>query len=249
MKIALLGYGKMGQEIEKVARKLGHEILLIIDSEEDWILQSEKLAMASVAIDFSTPESVVTNIGHCFRAGIPVVVGTTGWLDEQEEVHNECLKGGHTLIFSPNYSIGVNLFFELNRYLAAIMSPWNKYEISIEETHHIHKQDSPSGTAIVLANDIILNSERKDKWVKEGSSNPEELGIKSYRTENVPGTHVVRYESEQDEIQIVHTAKSRQGFALGAVRVAEWIQDKKGYFEMKDYLKDIRALNAAVRKD
>jgi 4-hydroxy-tetrahydrodipicolinate reductase len=236
MKIALLGYGKMGQEIEKLAIKRGHQIVLTFDSLEDWENDGERLSEADVAIDFSTPIGIIENIYHCFDANIPIVVGTTGWLDDLEKVHQDCLDRNQSLFFSPNYSIGVNLFFDLNRHLAHLMSKWEGYAISIEETHHIHKQDAPSGTAIVLANDIIRHSERKEKWVKETVENPEELGIKSYRTDNVPGTHLVRYESEEDGIEIIHTAKSRRGFAMGAIMAAEWISGKKGFFDMKNLL-------------
>jgi 4-hydroxy-tetrahydrodipicolinate reductase len=238
MKIALLGYGKMGQEIEKLAEKRGHEIVLALDSLEDWENDENLLGEADVAIDFSTPVSVVENIYHCFDANMPIVVGTTGWLDDLEKVQQDCLKRNQCMFFAPNFSIGVNLFFELNKYLAGIMSKWEDYSISIEETHHIHKQDAPSGTAIVLANDIIRYSDRKEKWVHDDEENPEELGIKSYRTDNVPGTHIVKYESEEDTIEIIHTAKSRRGFALGALMAAEWINGKKGFFDMKDLLSE-----------
>ncbi len=236
MKIALIGYGKMGQEIEKLATKRGHEIILIFDRIEDWENEGARLPEADVAIDFSTRDSILDNIYNCFNAGVPLVTGTTGWLDEFEKVKRDCTEGNNTLFYSPNFSVGVNLFFSLNRHLASLMSGWSDYEISIEETHHIHKQDAPSGTAIVLANDIIRTSERKEKWVNETVENPEELSIKSYRTENVPGTHVVRYESEDDSISIIHSAKSRKGFAMGAVMAAEWLPGKKGFFEMKDLL-------------
>ncbi|MCX6279794.1 MAG: 4-hydroxy-tetrahydrodipicolinate reductase [Bacteroidetes bacterium] len=236
MKIALFGYGKMGQEIEKLAIKKGHEIVLIYDSLEDWDDNGNLLPEADVAIDFSSPISVVENIYHCFDAKIPIVVGTTGWLDDLEKVRQDCMSIEQSLFFAPNFSIGVNLFFNLNRYVAQLMSKWEDYSISIEETHHIHKQDAPSGTAIVLANDIIRYSERKEKWVNEIVENPEELGIKSYRTDNVPGTHVVKYESDEDCIEIIHTAKSRRGFAMGAMLGAEWIIGKKGFFDMKNLL-------------
>lgn len=236
MKIALLGYGKMGEEIHRLAIKRGHEIVAIYNNLEDWEGDAARLPEAEMAFEFSTPDSVVDNIYHCFEHNIPVVVGTTGWLDDLEEVVRQCRERNQALLFSPNFSIGVDLFFELNRCMARLMSNWEEYEISIEETHHIHKLDSPSGTAIVLANDIIRNSERKEKWVKELTENPGELGIKSFRTENVPGTHVVRYESEMDTIEIIHTAKSRRGFALGAIRCAEWLLGKKGFFEMKDFM-------------
>ncbi len=243
MKIALLGYGKMGQEIEKLAIKRGHVIVLVINHLEDWERDGHRLNEADVAIDFSTPDSIVDNIYHCFDAGLPIVTGTTGWHEENEKIQQDCAERNQTLFYSPNFSVGVNLFFELNRYLARLMSRWGDYEISIEETHHIHKQDAPSGTAIVLANDIIRNSERKEKWVNEPVENPEELSIKSYRTENVPGTHQVKYESEDDSISILHSAKSRKGFALGAVMAAEWLPGRKGYFEMKDLLSSEKITN------
>jgi len=234
MQLAILGYGKMGQEIEKTARKRGHEIALIIDNLEDWEKKGNSLKECDLGIDFSTQDSVVDNINRCFDVDIPVVTGTTGWHDEQERVFQDCLDKGKCLFYAPNFSIGVNIFFDLNRFLASQMSEWGEYEISIEETHHIHKQDAPSGTAIVLANDIIRNIERKEKWVNEISENPEEIEIKSYRTENVPGTHIVRYDSEVDTIKIIHSAKNRKGFALGAILAAEWVIDKKGVFTMKD---------------
>ncbi|HZX63424.1 MAG TPA: 4-hydroxy-tetrahydrodipicolinate reductase [Bacteroidales bacterium] len=236
MKIAILGYGKMGQEIERIAILRKHEVALIIDSIEDWEKDGGRLGEADVAIEFSQPDTVLDNIYHCFEANVPVVVGTTGWYEDVEQVRKDCLDRRQTIFYSTNFSIGVNLFFELNRNLAALMSKWVDYEISIEETHHIHKQDAPSGTAIVLANDIIRNSERKEKWVKEMSENPEELGIQSFRTENVPGTHRVKYESEVDSIEIIHTAKNRRGFAIGTLLAAEWLNGKKGIFEMKDLL-------------
>jgi 4-hydroxy-tetrahydrodipicolinate reductase len=236
MKIALFGYGKMGQEIEKLAIKRGHKIVLVYDSLEDWDDEGNRLSEADVAIDFSSPISVVENIYHCFDARIPLVVGTTGWLDDIDKVRHDCITRKQSLFFAPNFSVGVNLFFSLNRYLAQLMSKWEDYSISIEETHHIHKQDAPSGTAIVLANDIIRNSDRKEKWVNEIVENPEELGIKSYRTDNVPGTHVVKYESEEDCIEIIHTAKNRRGFAIGAMLAAEWIIGKTGFFDMKNLL-------------
>ena len=236
MKIALLGYGKMGHEIERICAKMDHEITLIIDSEDDWGKSGSGLKEADIAIDFSVPDQVVKNIYRCFDAGVPVVIGTTGWYDEMEEVKKNCYERGQSLFYSANFSIGVNIFFDLNRHFAKLMSERGEYEISIEETHHIHKQDTPSGTAIVLANEIIQHIGRLAKWVKENPDNPEELGIKSFRVENVPGTHKVRYESENDMIEIVHTAKNRRGFAIGAIMAAEWLIGKKGCFEMKDLL-------------
>lgn len=236
MKIAILGYGKMGQEIERIAILRKHEVTLIIDSIEDWEKDGGRLGEADIAIEFSQPDTVLDNIYHCFDANVPVVIGTTGWFEDVEQVRIDCLDRGQTIFYSANFSIGVNLFFDLNRKLAALMAKWVDYEISIEETHHIHKQDAPSGTAIVLANDIIRNSNRKEKWVKKIPENPEELGIKSFRTENVPGTHKVKYESDADSIEIIHTAKNRRGFAIGTLMAAEWLNGKKGIFEMKDLL-------------
>lgn len=236
MKIAILGYGKMGQEIEHIAISRKHDVTLIIDSIEDWEKEGTRLGEVDLAIEFSQPDTVMDNIYNCFDANVPVVIGTTGWYEDLEQVKKDCLERGQSLFFSTNFSIGVNLFFELNRKLAAIMSKMKDYEISIEETHHIHKQDAPSGTAIILANDIIRNSGRKEKWVKAMSGNPEELAIQSFRTDNVPGTHLVRYESEVDSIEIIHTAKNRHGFAIGSILAAEWLLGKKGVYEMKDLL-------------
>jgi 4-hydroxy-tetrahydrodipicolinate reductase len=236
MKIALLGYGRMGQEIERLIEKRNHKIVLIIDSIDDWQKEGHRLQEAEVAIEFSMPQNVIDNIYHCFKAGIPIVVGTTGWHESIEEIKQKCLEQDQSLFFASNFSIGVNLFFDLNRFLARTMSKHQEYEISIEETHHIHKQDTPSGTAITIANDIIKNIGRKDKWVSEISEKPGEVEIKSFRTENVPGTHIVKYESDIDSIQIIHTAKNRRGFALGAIMAAEFLKGKKGFFEMKDLL-------------
>jgi 4-hydroxy-tetrahydrodipicolinate reductase len=243
MRIAILGYGKMGKEIERIALLQKHEVIVIIDSIEDWEKDGSRLGEADVAIEFTQPDTVLDNIYHCFDANVPVVVGTTGWYEDVEQVRKDCIDRGQTLFYSTNFSIGVNLFFELNRKLAALMSNWLEYEISIEETHHIHKQDAPSGTAIVLANDIIRNSGRKEKWVRKVQENPEELGIQSFRTENVPGTHRVKYESDADSIEIIHTAKNRRGFAGGTMMAAEWIQGKKGVFEMKDLLASQKLTN------
>ncbi len=236
MKIAIIGYGKMGQEIEKLAIKRKHEIIVCIDGQEDWDKAGDELALADVAIEFSTPACVVDNIYRCFDANVPIVTGTTGWSEKLEQIRKDCLDRQQGMIYSPNFSIGVNLFFDLNRYLANMMTKWEGYEISIEETHHIHKQDAPSGTAIVLANDIIRLTERKEKWVKEVPNNPDELGIKSVREENIPGIHQVKYESDEDIIEIRHHAKSRKGFALGAIQAAEWLIGKTGFFEMNTFL-------------
>ncbi|MBE0646710.1 MAG: 4-hydroxy-tetrahydrodipicolinate reductase [Bacteroidales bacterium] len=236
MKFALLGYGKMGKEIERLATEKGHEIILIIDRPEEWEASFPELAKADVAIDFSTPASVIDNIHYCFDADVPVVVGTTGWHEQIEEIRIECLEHGKGFFWAPNFSIGVNIFFELNRKLASLMSGWPDYEISLEETHHVHKLDAPSGTAIVLANDIVRHHGKKEKWVKEISQNPGDLGIHSHRLGEVTGTHMVIYESQDDMIEIIHNAKSRQGFVKGAILAAEWMNGKRGFFEMKDLL-------------
>jgi len=240
MKIALLGYGKMGHEIEKLAMERGHNVDLILDKPEDWIEKRLQLSQVDVAIDFSTPDTAFSNIFHCFDAGIPIVEGTTGWHDRIDEVRKECLLRQQCIFWAPNFSIGVNIFFELNRQLAKLMSVWHEYDISLEETHHKNKLDTPSGTAIVLANDIIDNHGRKKKWVKEVKEHPDDLGIRSYRVEEVTGSHKVIYESQEDIIEIIHTAKNRRGFAMGALMAAEWVQGKKGFFEMKDLLEDVK---------
>jgi 4-hydroxy-tetrahydrodipicolinate reductase len=241
MKIALLGYGKMGAEMERVIEKHHHEIILVIDSPDDWDEKGHLLNKADVAIDFSTPEAVINNIDRCFQANVPVVVGTTGWYASLEKVKNDCINMNQALFTAPNFSIGVNLFFDLNRHLAKLMSNWDEYEISIEETHHIHKKDAPSGTAILLANDIIKHIGRKEKWVTELSENPEELGIKSIRMENEPGSHIIKYESDIDTITIIHNAKNRRGFAIGALMAAEWLPGKKGYFDINDMLSNLKS--------
>ncbi|MBM3403846.1 MAG: 4-hydroxy-tetrahydrodipicolinate reductase [Bacteroidetes bacterium] len=236
MKIALIGYGKMGTEMERMAIKKKHEISAIIDSEEDWEKSRDALASADVAIEFSTPETAQANILRCFDLNIPVVSGTTGWQKELENVRKICLERNQALFFSTNFSIGVNVFFEVNKLLAQLMSKYPEYEISIEEIHHIQKLDTPSGTAIKLADDIIQNIGRKEKWVKAATGNPEEVPVKSVRTEDVTGTHSVSYESAVDIIEIRHTAKNRMGFVLGALSAAEWIIGRKGFFGMKDML-------------
>lgn len=237
MKIALLGYGKMGKEIEKIALERKHEIILKIGVENLADLTVENLSKADVAIEFSTPESAVENIKKCFTAKVPVVIGTTGWLNKLEEIKNQCKESNQAMLWASNFSVGVNLFFELNKQLALLMRKHNEYEVEMEEIHHTHKLDAPSGTAITLAEDIINIIDSKNKWVKEVSTAPSELAIKSQRIENVPGTHIVKYSSEIDDIHITHTAHNRKGFALGAVIASEWIIEKSGVFSMSDVLK------------
>ncbi|HEX8516295.1 MAG TPA: 4-hydroxy-tetrahydrodipicolinate reductase [Bacteroidia bacterium] len=236
MKIALIGYGKMGKEIEQIAISRGHTISLKVDISNASTYSAEELKTADVAIEFSTPESAVNNINKCFSAGVPVVVGTTGWLGNLEAIREKCLEGGHTLFYASNYSIGVNLFFKLNEYLAKLMNNYPQYNVEMEEIHHVHKLDAPSGTAISLAVQVIDNLKMKEKWVNNATGNKNELGIISRRIDEVPGTHTVTYSSEVDEISMTHTAHSRKGFALGAVIAAEWLKGKQGVFGMNDLM-------------
>jgi 4-hydroxy-tetrahydrodipicolinate reductase len=230
MKIALLGYGKMGKEIEKIALQRGHEIVLKKSSASSF----KGLELADVAIDFSVPTSAVTNISACLNSGVPIVSGTTGWLENYNQMTALCQEKQGAFIYGSNFSLGVNIFFELNEYLAKIMAKFNQYQVAMEEIHHTQKLDAPSGTAISLANGIINASDYKD-WTLENPKSDEIL-IDAKRIENVPGTHSVFYNSEVDLIEIKHLAHNRTGFALGAVLAAEWIVDKKGVFTMKDVL-------------
>ena len=230
MKIALLGYGKMGKVIEKVALSRGHQIVLRKTSSSSF----EELENADVAIDFSIPDAAVGNIMTCFDTNVPVICGTTGWLAQYEEMVTLCKAKNGAMIYGSNFSLGVNLFFEMNTYLAKLMSKFDQYKVRMEEIHHTQKLDSPSGTAITLANDIIQQSQYTN-WVLQNAHLNEVL-IDAQRIENVPGTHTVIYDSEIDSIEIKHTAHNREGFALGAVIAAEWIIGKKGVFSMKDVL-------------
>lgn len=236
MNIALLGYGKMGHIIESVAIQRGHSIVMHIDSEDEWQTHGNKLSLCDVAIDFSTPESAIGNIHKCFVAKVPIVCGTTGWHNQLEAIRNECLATGNTLFFASNFSLGVNLFFELNRHLAKMMNNYSEYTAGIEEIHHIHKLDSPSGTAITLAHDLIENIDRLTAWSNNTTHAANELPVRSIREGEVTGIHTVSYDSEADTIEIKHTAKSRKGFALSAVLAAEFIHGKSGFFGMKDML-------------
>ncbi|WP_396150686.1 4-hydroxy-tetrahydrodipicolinate reductase [Flavobacterium sp.] len=230
MKIALLGYGKMGKVIEQIALQRGHEIVLRKGSSDSF----EDLEKADVAIDFSVPDSAVNNISTCLEKGIPVVSGTTGWLEDYHKMVNLCKEKNAAFIYGSNFSLGVNLFFELNDYLAKMMAKFNQYNVSMEEIHHTQKLDKPSGTAISLANSIINHTD-KNNWSIE-NPNADDLFIDVKRIDAVPGTHSIFYASEVDTIEIKHTAHSRDGFALGAVIAAEWIIGKKGVFTMKDVL-------------
>ena len=237
MKIALIGYGKMGKTIEQIALNRGHQIVSIVDINNPEEFQSANFKSADVAIEFTTPATAFDNYMKSFAAGVPVVSGTTGWLDRIGEIKEKCEKEGKTFFYASNFSIGVNIFFSLNKYLAKIMNNFPSYNISMTETHHIHKLDAPSGTAITLAEGIIENVDRKDRWTLETAEQPTDLPIHAIREGEVPGIHEVTYESDVDYISIKHDAKSRAGFALGAVVAAEFTAGKKGFLGMDDMLK------------
>lgn len=230
MKIALLGYGKMGKVIERIALERGHEIVL----KKDEFNTYDGLSTADVAIDFSVPSAAVDNISASFNANVPVVSGTTGWLEHYDEMIALCNKKKGGFISSSNFSLGVNIFFGLNEYLAKIMNQFDSYKVTMEEIHHIHKLDAPSGTAISLAQGVIQNSDYSNWTLDEAKKG--EIHIEAKRIGEVPGTHTVNYDSAIDSIEIKHTAHNREGFALGAVIAAEWLAGKQGIFTMKDVL-------------
>lgn len=230
MKIALLGYGRMGKAIEEIALNRGHEIVLRKTSSDSFA----QLENADVAIDFSVPTSAFENISQCLQQGIPVISGTTGWVDRLPEIKDLCLEKGGAFIYGSNFSLGVNIFFELNIKLAEIMRRFPEYRVSMQEVHHTQKLDAPSGTAITLAKDIIAHSEYQG-WTME-TPDDHQIMIEALRVEHVPGTHSVTYGSAIDDIEIRHTAHNRQGFAVGAVLAAEWLKGKKGVYTMKDVL-------------
>lgn len=236
MKIALIGYGKMGKEIEKIAVSRGHEIGLIIDINNQADLTVENLKKCDVAIEFTIPDSAIKNYMTCFEAGVPVVSGTTGWLSKKEEVYQKCKETDGTFFYGSNFSIGVNLFFELNKKLASLMANQQEYDVEMTEVHHTQKLDAPSGTAISLAEDIVEILPGKEKWVNDQKPGKNEINIKSERRGEVPGIHSVKYDSDVDFIEITHSAKSRKGFALGAVLAAEFSNKNKGILSMKDLL-------------
>lgn len=235
MKIVLLGYGKMGKEIEKIALERKHEVVLKVDETNAKTITADDLRKGDVAIEFSTPHTVESNINKCFEAGLPIVVGTTGWYDNFEKIKSECIKSNNTLFYATNFSVGVNLFFKVNKYLAELMNNYPDYNVSMEEIHHIHKLDKPSGTAITLAEQIIQKINRKTGWSIE-NQNPETLFIKDIREGEVPGTHIIKYSSPIDDIEIMHKAHNRKGFALGAVLAAEFAHNKKGVYKMSDLI-------------
>lgn len=236
MQIALIGYGKMGKIIEEIALQRNHEISLKIDINNLEEFTEENIGKADVAIEFTGPHSAFENIKKVLTFGIPVVCGSTGWLDQLEEIKKLTTEKNGAFLYASNFSIGVNVFFEINKKLASLMASYADYEVGIEETHHTQKKDAPSGTAITLAEQILEKNKRKKRWVNDISENTEELEIVSYRIDPAPGTHRVKYSSAIDDIEIVHTAHSRKGFALGVVTAAEFIKDKKGIFSMKDVL-------------
>lgn len=244
MKIALLGYGKMGHIIEKIAQDRKHEIVLTVDVNNQHDLTTENLQKADVAIEFSTPATVLEHIAACFKAKVPVIVGTTGWYGQLQRLKDECEQNGNTMLYASNFSVGVNVFFHVNKILAKLMNNYPYYDVQVEEIHHTQKLDSPSGTAITIAEGIVEGLDRKNEWVNilatEGSEGiddtikADQLLIESLRIESVPGTHTVVYDSEVDTIEFKHTAHNRNGFALGAVLAAEWVQGKKGFYSAKD---------------
>ena len=235
MKIALVGYGKMGHMIEEVLRSRGHEIVCIIDMDNQQDFESEAFRSADAAIEFTAPHVAYENVKKCFAAGVKVVSGSTGWFSDHEpEMRKMCEKEGKTLLWSSNYSIGVAVFSAVNKYLARIMNRYPTYDVTMTEVHHVHKLDAPSGTAITLADGILENLDRKTSWVKEEAHSSSELPIYSIREGEVPGIHTIRYESEADSITITHDAKNRKGFALGAVIAAEFVAGKQGLLTIDD---------------
>ena len=236
MKIALIGYGKMGKAIEEIALSKGHEIVLKIDANNTSDFTKDNIQRADVAIEFTGPHTAFENISKCIQWAVPVVSGSTGWLDHFEKAKKLCEEKKGCLLYASNFSIGVNLFFEINKQVAALMEPYAHYDVSMTETHHTEKKDAPSGTAISLAEQILAQIGRKKKWVNETSSETSDLIIRSERIDPAPGTHTVSYESAIDSIEITHTAHTRKGFASGAVLAAEFANQKMGIFTMKDVL-------------
>lgn len=236
MKIALLGYGKMGHAIEEIALQKGHEIVLRITDENLEEFTKENIQKANVAIEFTNPQSALQNILFCLNENVPVVCGTTGWLSQLKFVEEKCKEINGSFLYASNFSVGVNIFFELNKKLAALLNQHPSYNVAIEEIHHTQKKDAPSGTAITLAEQIIETSGKKNKWINADTQNENELSIISKRIDEVAGTHSVKYSSSVDDIEIIHTAHNRKGFAEGAVLAAEFIVDNKGIFSMKDVL-------------
>lgn len=234
LKIVIIGYGKMGKEIEKQLKNENCEISAIIDNEDDWKLYRKAFENSDVAIEFSTPNTVINNLLQCFNAHIPVVCGTTGWAEETENMIKECQKTSNALVYGSNFSIGANLFFKINELTAQWMNHHQQYDVMIEETHHIAKKDAPSGTAITTANIIINQLDRKNGWALNDDRQPDNINILAHRIGNDPGTHVVRYRSDNDCIEITHQAFSRAGFAQGAIKAAFWLYKNRGIHPFHD---------------
>lgn len=234
MKAAIIGYGKMGHEIERILEARGHEVVLKIDADNSQDLNAENLANVDVAIEFTTPQTAYSNIRTCLEAGVAVVSGTTGWTERLGELQQLCETLNGSFIYSSNYSIGVNIAFRVNRYLASLMNRFPEYGISIDETHHVHKKDAPSGTAISLADDIAERVERKSGWTMDPDGDEENILIRSFREGEVPGIHTVKYESDDDVLTLKHELKGRRALASGAVTAAEFVSARKGVFTIDD---------------
>lgn len=236
MKIALIGYGKMGKAIEQVAVQQGHDVVLKISRGNTHEFTKERLALVDVAIEFTSPESALSNVMTCMEAGVPVVCGSTGWNETLYLAKEKCVLTNTAFLQTSNFSVGVNIFFEINKQLASLMNDWPEYEVTVEETHHTQKKDAPSGTAITILEQILDNLKRKQHWKLDATAAEDIIPVMAHRIENVPGTHNVKYTSAIDEIEIIHTAHSREGFAKGAVLAAEYLQHRKGIFTMRDVL-------------
>lgn len=235
MKIGILGYGKMGKEVEKNALSLGHEIVWKITSANRPLLTIQEVQKADVVIEFTSPENAIDNILLCFVANVPIITGSTGWYDRLDEIKKIANEKSASLFYASNFSIGVHLFLQINAFAAQLMNNYSQYDVAIEETHHMQKKDAPSGTAISTAETILPFLNRKESWELDAEA-PQQLNITAHRIENVPGTHIVNYHSAIDSIKIEHIAHNREGFAAGAVKAAEWMMDKKGVFTMQDML-------------
>jgi len=236
LNIVISGYGRMGKAVEEQAIQRGHSILATVNERQEWSDKESAVKKADVIIDFSLPEVIVDNIYSAFEWDIPMVTGTTAWYHKLEEISDYCHRHNKALFYAPNFSIGVNILFEINTRLAALMNDQHQYEPTIEETHHIHKKDAPSGTAVRLADDIIHQLDRINNWQKEKRSGKNSFPVISYREDEIPGTHQITYESDVDKLTIAHEAKSRKGFALGAVMAAEFLSGKKGVYTMKNLI-------------
>ena len=237
MRIALIGYGKMGKMIEETAIQRGHSVVLKIDKDNQSDFTQQNLSPADVAIEFTAPDSAFQNVMRCIDFGVPVISGSTGWNKDLEKAKSHCLEKGGAFLHTSNFSIGVNIFFEINNRLAQLMASQPEYDVRLKEIHHTQKLDKPSGTAVTLAEGILQHLTRKKAWTIEKVNDPSQLQITCERTDPAPGTHAVTYTSAVDDIEIVHTAHNRKGFALGAVLAAEFLQNKKGNFSMKEVLK------------